>query len=612
MNKFSKLLTGAFAIALCACSSEEPIVEGGGNQIPAGPTGDTAYLAIDLCDANSMGRGTDGGFEFDENRGKENYVNNAYFYFYDSEGRFVSEGNLWTGGTNGDNDNVEFFGDNTVILSGLTGKSFPSYVVTVLNKPSKKADGSDFAPGATLDEMGKIILSSYQEGDSFIMTTSSWRGDADDHADKYYFATKLQEKNFFNELPTKDNITDENRAEIYVERLAVKVRVNTNLGEPIEKNNKKLYKLNMTAAGSVNDGEQGGDAADTDLYISFEGWGLNSVAKTTNLMKNLDGLTASTQVGGWSTWNQPGLHRSYWGKATTYGLAGDVLKGALKTITYPDLTKNLGVIIGNTTTTGDVDYCNENTNTAANICNAGTTLVIPANTTSVLLKAVVCDSEGQPLDIVTYQGLTFLKDRFIAYIMQMVNPQYFTRTLREGVDESTATDANYDYTPINLSDVTLASAGHGTGSVNVALTKDAAAKTWYTVTMGTEGVASATVATTEAINARLASATPANNKAIAATSGATYYPIAIEHLNNPKSTDTNVLDAQYGVVRNHVYELNINAVKALGNGVFRPEKIDGEDPEPLDPVDPKDPKYYVGARINILSWKIVNQNVTLD
>lgn len=604
MNKFSKLLTGAFAIALCACSSEEPIVEGGGNQIPAGPTGDTAYFAIDLCDANTLGRGTDGGFEYGE--ADEQAVSNAYFYFYDKDGRFVSEASLWKGGNDNDADkeNVEFFGNNTIILNGLTGKSFPTYVVTVLNKPAKMADGvTDFTPGATLAEMGQIILDSYKSGSNFIMTTTSWRGDADDHEDDYYFATKLQEKNFFNEMPTKEDITADRRAEIYVERLAVKVRVKlassfVNTSKTV--GGKTIYKLTMTAAGSGNTGDGSGIEADTDLWVSFEGWGLNSVAKNTYLMKNLEGLTSSSVVGGWPTWNQPSLHRSFWGKATTYGLADDALKAAMNpSITYAGLVNELG----------DADYCNENTNTAANITNDGTTLVIPAKTTSVLLKAVVCDGNGNPLDIVTYQGLTFLKSRFIAYIMQAVNPQYFTRTLVAGQDPSTATDANYNYTPITVDDVTLAAAGHGTGSVNVALSEEAATKTWYTVTMGTGGVASATVVTADDINNRLASATPANNKAIAATTGATYYPIAIEHLNNPEGTT--VAEAQYGVVRNHCYEIVIKEVKALGNGVFKPGIIPGET-EPLDPVDPKNPKYYVGARINILSWKIVNQEVTLD
>ena len=78
MNKLSRVLTGLCAVALCACSSDEPMQGDGGQQIPAGPTGDTAYLAIDICDANEIGRGSDGGFEF-EYGVDEQAVSNAYF-----------------------------------------------------------------------------------------------------------------------------------------------------------------------------------------------------------------------------------------------------------------------------------------------------------------------------------------------------------------------------------------------------------------------------------------------------------------------------------------------------------------------------------------------------
>lgn len=607
MNKISKVLTGVCAVALCACSSDEPMTGNGGEQIPTGPTGDTAYLAIDIRDANYLGRGTDGGFDYGED---EQAVSNAYFYFYDEAGNFVSEANLWQGGKPNEENpdgNVEFFGQSTVILSGLTNKSFPSYVVTVLNRPEKNADGKTFAPGATLNEMANILVDSYKSGDNFIMTTSSWRGASDDHSDAYYFATKLHEKNFFNEMPDYEDMNSDELADrvldIYVERLAVKVRVklaNNFKTESIEVNGKTQYKLGMTAAGKPNAGE-GDDKADTDLYVTFEGWALNSTAKNSYMSKNLDGLTESIAIDGWKNWNQPSLHRSYWGKATTYGLSGDALTASLNELAiYADLTNEIG----------GVEYCLENTNLVENITSDG--LVVPSKTTSVLLKATVRDIEGNPVDLVNYQGLNFTKERFIDYVMQSVNPQYFTRVLSDGVTEGdpNITDANYDYTPIAVADVELAAAGLGTGTVNVALTADAAAKTWYTVTMGADGkVATATAVTATDINNRLASATPANNKAVAATEGSTYYPIAIEHLNNPTLADDGAINAQYGVVRNHCYEITINEVKALGNGVFNIDPIEGE---PLNPDDVKKPKYYVGAMINILSWKIVEQGVTLD
>jgi len=51
--------------------------------------------------------------------------------------------------------------------------------------------------------------------------------------------------------------------------------------------------------------------------------------------------------------------------------------------------------------------------------------------------------------------------------------------------------------------------------------------------------------------------------------------------------------------------VTVNSLTKIGKGIFDPEEeiVPGKN-------DEKD-TYYVGARINILSWKIVNQNVNL-
>ena len=60
----------------------------------------------------------------------------------------------------------------------------------------------------------------------------------------------------------------------------------------------------------------------------------------------------------------------------------------------------------------------------------------------------------------------------------------------------------------------------------------------------------------------------------------------------------------YGVVRNHWYQLAINSVTGLGKGIFNPDKD-------IVPGKPDPDHYALGANINILSWKIVQQSVDL-
>lgn len=90
--------------------------------------------------------------------------------------------------------------------------------------------------------------------------------------------------------------------------------------------------------------------------------------------------------------------------------------------------------------------------------------------------------------------------------------------------------------------------------------------------------------------------------------GMMYYAIPIEHLNPAGITvngDTRTVpEGKYGVVRNHHYVLTINTVDKAGVGVFDPDTQ-------IVPTDEDKDLYYLGVKVNILSWKIVSQSVNL-
>jgi hypothetical protein len=59
------------------------------------------------------------------------------------------------------------------------------------------------------------------------------------------------------------------------------------------------------------------------------------------------------------------------------------------------------------------------------------------------------------------------------------------------------------------------------------------------------------------------------------------------------------------MVRNHCYDITIDAITGLGTPVYEPKKIiTPEKPDPQDALN-------LAAKINILSWSLVNQNVSL-
>ena len=77
--------------------------------------------------------------------------------------------------------------------------------------------------------------------------------------------------------------------------------------------------------------------------------------------------------------------------------------------------------------------------------------------------------------------------------------------------------------------------------------------------------------------------------------GYTYYYFDIKHLGN-----------KIGVVRNHIYDANITKLTGLGTPVYNPDEII----YPEKPID--DEETFIAAQINILSWRIVKNDVELD
>ncbi|MDE6160228.1 MAG: hypothetical protein K2F77_01075, partial [Muribaculaceae bacterium] len=99
MNKTSKLLFGLSSLAmLAACSSEEP--NGGEPQGPDAGKSTTMYLAVNITDANAMGRALEDKNEGDFAQGtpKEHNVATADFFFFDKEGIYVTQARVWNGG----------------------------------------------------------------------------------------------------------------------------------------------------------------------------------------------------------------------------------------------------------------------------------------------------------------------------------------------------------------------------------------------------------------------------------------------------------------------------------------------------------------------------------
>lgn len=84
--------------------------------------------------------------------------------------------------------------------------------------------------------------------------------------------------------------------------------------------------------------------------------------------------------------------------------------------------------------------------------------------------------------------------------------------------------------------------------------------------------------------------------------GRCYYFTDIKHNLIDNTTSKNVS----GVVRNHVYDINLNSINGLGI------PVSGEAESVIVPTETSDEYYSLNATINILQWKLVTQEVGFD
>lgn len=611
----NKFFYGLFVCAaFCACSNDETAIIPDDN--PKVFTGDEAYISVRLSDASSLTRATttDPGYEYGTT--DEHTVKNAYFYFYDAEGVFVCEGSAWNGGTASENTspngNIEFKSNTVVVLKGLSEKNYPKYMVTVLNRPDGlSASGS--VP-QSLDDMVKKLASGTGDGITttientqyFVMSTTSFKHDDADGLSGKYFVTEVKDENF-SLAPIPDPEKIPNPVTVYVERLAAKVtlKIDGSL-TPVTISGKtgNYYKVKATVAGEGNDDDanaSGNQIAAEDLYVRLLGWKLNATAKYSNIVKNIDeswSNEASEALG--FVWNKPTDFRSFWGKSfnydnSSYSSYPTTAKGYSSSnescpLNYFNLNDNLSEL----GTTG-VAYCAENTNTSA-IVSAN----FPSAVTSILLKAEVCDATGNALDLVRFNGVLFKQSSFVQYILNVMKAKgqwnVYKRTSAAGATPET-------YQQLGTEDVELVNIADG--EVKVQLKSDVKSGDLYSESNG----AYSSITNKDSFDTNL-STECTNGNAIGYKGGLMYYNIPIEHLNEAANTEdegkTIIPEAKYGVVRNHHYQVTINKLENIGHGIFDPDEV-------IVPGDSDDDKktYYVGANINILSWKIVSQDVDL-
>ena len=608
--------------AMVACTNEDPIDNGNENGGKA-----EAYMAIRLVNANgTQSRGDNGNYEYGTE--EENNVATTTFYFFKADGsasECVTRTLSWTTNTDSPAGNIEKVSDVVIALSGknkaqATVANYSS-VIAVLNEPTPGAMSNMTktqvetclqADNAAVLDQGTTNAHIQNASGDFIMSNSTYVA-----SNAAVIATTITEENILREAPVNDPATFANAVTIYVERLAAKVKVGLAQGKSDEIVLKTVAEVKNDegkVTTEAKDVEVNGQ--DAELTVKILGWGLNATEKKSHIVKQINAKWETGATGLGFNWiGAAETYRTFWGKSFNYGLTSVVypknFEDASSTATAKEKNKKqdaktqpLNYFSWNelVSTMGGVEYCAENTNTANVLMQEG---IFHSAVTHILVKAQITNlkignENTENPTLYRYYSKLYTEADFKARVMSEVNYPVYTKN----GDKVTKVDWTQYLTVTNKYD----------GKVTLTFTKPADAN-WYsdekcTVAYGTDNPIATRLAALDNDGDTVQNEGPI---ADCYKQGMMYYNVPIEHLrggeyayveNKDGAEVLTVNEADYGVVRNHLYNLTINKVENLGKAVFDPY-------EDIIPPTSSGQTYYLGAQINILSWKVVNQGVDL-
>lgn len=580
----------AGAMALSACSSENTLFDEVNEENPKVINGESRYMAVQIMNPTSLTKAADDDYEkkgYEKGIASENNIKSLRFYFFDNDGEavIVNNGVNYVNAPVGKNDgeeapNVELKLEAVLVINTQAGDN--ANVNTMLAVANYDKAGLEDNTSLSLTEL-KERIGTYNAStaDEFLMTSSSYIGNG-----VPVTVTTIKPEN----LCTSEEKAKESPVKVYIERLVAKTRVKTDWDESMDTKKEVSYNGNTYDAVALKDKENKSITVDgKQIYVIFTGWNVTGTADKSYLIKNVN-----TWELGWA-WNHADAFRSYWAMNPN-GLT-------LDRISYNDA--NLSVNNG-------AAYCFEN---AADDFNNGTkSSYDPAETTSNRTQALIAavlvtveDNVATPVSLAKWAGADYTEEGVkTAMLSQVTSMIYYETTEGEPSAENPRTFAS-----IKLDQVELVS-GIDAGIANQD-TEDSKRYLSYLKLVAAEDEnkvqfykASVNQANTDKEIEENQYTDEEVNKILANIPGAkvwkngmTYYYTDLKHLG------TDDTKGKYGVVRNHIYDVNINSVKGLGTPVYKSDEV-------IIPQKPKDDETYIAAQINVLSWRVVPNNTSLE
>lgn len=591
MKKYLFLAIALLGLASCA---KDDLADGN-KPIHSGEV-EESYIAINLATSeNTRAEG-----EYVDGATTERAVKTAHFFFFKDGAPFpvnVTDGTVTSpGGTinhlstalSGSAENMENVSDvkNVVLLLSSYKGEYPNQIVAVLNwnpEPTKAYYLSEL-------ETAVNIATNYNSQDYFVMSNA-------------VYATT--DKKVMNATPlTEDNIkTDKDAAlaapvSIYVERVAAKVTVTTANGNTKIDLNKPVSTNQLV--GGVN------TLVETKVYAQLLGWELHNDIPQSYLLKQINPTWEDAALG--FAWNDYLWYRSYW--ATSLDLPTSNAESFKMSYTTPlpaGFATEYGFAIGS-----DGNVGSDKEMTAKSFTYVGENTNGQAQGTKVILKAKLVNEDGDALEIASWYGNKYIGEEDLR--TAVANTLKYTLFYKSGDN----------YVGIEPDDLMCVAGGTADAPEGVKANEvyfqlsdteqpvgENRAGGWYKLVNGEYKP----IATD--LNPDVYSVDATNNylktyvqPGIIYKNGETFYYVDIKHLGKrlPSAPDTAVI-AEYGVVRNHIYNIIIRSIGGYGSPVYigHSNLITPEYPQV-----PEADESFVSAQVKILSWRLVDQLVDIQ
>lgn len=574
--KISKLFPFAcVALMMSACASDKEEI-GSGTR----PGSDPQYLAVNIVNVGATPTTRAAGYE--NGTTEESAIKKVRFYFFNGDGSPYLIKNPGMGVEGGENKNwleaspaddsstsgtpsqtEEKITQTVLVINGVQSAA-PAAIVAVVNPETVDA--------ATLKNGGTMRLSELRYS---AVGSNFYKKDADNGAVSDFVMSNSVYVNAGEDVcaslvaghvTTSAETAKAKPVDLYVERVVAKVTAD------VDNNAFELGNGTNWAADKYGTKTAVGKSGDYDVYAVIEGWGLASENGKTEVEKQVN-KTWTDGILGFSPWTTSDFHRCFWEKS----VAIDLGPGANQPVnpTFNQLNAKMHDVLYTLPNTPESKVTDLKNNALTKFAVAAT------------LRYKDADNNWHYAEICRYNGVSILGIDNLKRQVALTFSQYYTST-----DATT-------YTQLSKDDIDFKDPDASTQQylVTPTLANDpAGTKKYYTKTnTGT------TPTFTEVPKATVLAAIEAD-KAEIRKDGRAYYYVPIKHLG---STDTNAdAIAEYGIVRNHFYKITLSGITGFGTPVYDPSKV-------VVPAVPTYQDTYLAARVQVLQWRVVNQNASL-